>query len=292
MEEFEKIKHIDENGQEYWEARELMEILEYDEWRNFFEKPITKAIQNLILSNQGVTAHFVKTNKIVETGLSMTKEVPDYKLSRLACYFIALNADPTTKMVALAKSYFAIQTRKQEILDSMTDAERRLYLRKNVKTYNKELTQTAKEAGVVNFAHFHNAGYEGMYNMTVQKLEEKKQIDRGELLDTAGSTELAANAFRITQTNERIKKQKIQGQGHAESAHMTVGRLVRETMKRTSGIPPEDLQPEENIKELEKRIKADQKKLKTSDKPLLLSGSFDENMKKIAKKEPQEEKLF
>ena len=204
---FEDIKKIDENGVEYWEARELMPLLEYSDWRNF-QKTIKKAITACINSKQEVKYHFVEFNKMIkiatDTPKETTREIEDYKLSRYACYLIAQNASPSKKAVAYAQTYFAIQARRQEIYQQLEEEEKRLFIRGEVKDHNKNLFQTAREAGVNNFGRFNNAGYLGLYGMTAKEIQKRKQIGKDNVLDRAGITELAANLFRITQTDEKI----------------------------------------------------------------------------------------
>lgn len=253
---FEQIKKIDENSVEYWEARDLLKVLEYTEWRNF-KLVIQKAIISCSKSGQKSNHHFVETNKMIvlakNTNKESKREIEDYKLSRYACYLIAQNGDPSKKTVATAQTYFAIQARKQEILTSLTNAEQRLFLRGKVKVHNKELNSTASKAGVKNFGKFNNAGYLGLYGMNKKSVQIKKGIGNDDVLDRAGATELAANLFRITQTDEKIKRENIKGEGSATFAHIVVGSKVRKSIEDIGGTMPEDLPVEENIKKLEKR---------------------------------------
>lgn len=261
---FEDIKHIDENGIEFWTARELMEILSYTKWENF-ENVINKAKQACINSGQAVENHFPDVGKMVKIGINTVREVKDYKLDRYACYLIAQNGDSSKEEIALAQTYFAVQTRKQEIFDKMSDAEKRLFIRDEVKDGNKKLMSTAKSAGVTNFGFFNDAGYKGLYGLSAAAIEQKKGIAKGELLDRAGSTELAANLFRITQTDDKIKRTQVRGDGQAATAHFTVGQEVRRTIKQIGGTLPEDLPAESHIKNVKKEVnkikKAQQKKL-------------------------------
>lgn len=256
---FEEIKHIDELGNEYWEARELMVALEYSKWEHF-AKVINKAKISCKLSNMNVDDHFPVKGKIVKSGAT-TKEVIDYKLSRYACYLIVQNASPTRhKSVALGQTYFAVQTRKMEITQQeyfkLSEDEKRLYTRINVKNKNKYLFDTAKKAGVNNYAKFYDYGYKGLYNgETAKQIAKRKGIDpeKEDILDYMGSTELAANLFRITQTDEVLKNKNVNNEDDACKTHHAVGQAVRQTIKKIGGTMPEKLPtPEKSIKELEK----------------------------------------
>jgi len=264
---FEDIKRVDENGVEYWMARELMSLLGYTQWRNF-EDVIGKAARACIESGQIVDNHFAKTSKMAKIGLGSRRLVVDYKLDRFACYLIAQNGNSSKPQIALAQTYFAVQTRKQEIFEKLTDAEKRLFIRKEVSDSNKKLFSTAKRAGVSNFGMFNDYGYRGLYGMPLSDIESRKDIKKGELLDRAGSTELAANLFRNTQTNEKINKDNIDGEYRASQTHFMVGGKVRQTIKDIGGVLPEDLSAEKHIKEVKKDIKKieRQKKKKLSKK--------------------------
>jgi len=252
---FEEIKKIDENGVEYWEARELMPLLDYDKWSNFDSVVIEKAKIACINSGQTVANHFADVGKMVKIGSSTEREIKDYKLSRYACYLIAQNGDPSKRAVATAQTYFAIQTRRQEIFQQLPENEQRLFLRGEVKTHNKALNTTAFNAGVKNFGKFNNAGYLGLYGMRKSSVQQKKRIGDDDVLDRAGATELAANLFRITQTDEVLKKENIKGEGRATFKHIVVGQKVRKSIQDIGGTMPEDLPPEPHIKELEKQQK-------------------------------------
>lgn len=256
---FDDIKHIDELGNEYWEARELMPMLEYSKWEHF-AKVINKAKVSCQLSGQNVDDHFPVKGKIVKSGAT-TKEVIDYKLSRYACYLIVQNASPIRhKSVALGQTYFAVQTRKMEITQEeyskLSEDEKRLYTRINVKNKNKYLFDTAKKSGVQNYGKFNDYGYRGLYNgETAKQIAERKCInpDKEDILDYMGSTELAANLFRITQTDEVLKNKNINNETDACITHHKVGQAVRQTIKKIGGTMPEKLPtPEKSIKEIEK----------------------------------------
>lgn len=263
--DFEQIKKIDENGIEYWIARELMLLLGYSQWRNF-EEVIGKAARACLESGQDVDNHFAKISKMVRIGSNSVREVKDYKLDRYACYLIAQNGDPTKSEIALAQTYFAIQTRRQEIFEQLPEVEKRLFIRNQVSNSNKKLFKTAKHAGVDNFGLFNNAGYKGLYDMPLSDIKKLKRIGKEDLLDRAGSTELAANLFRITQTDEKLKKDNIRGQIPASNTHFMIGGKVRQTIKEIGGTVPEQLPTEKHIRELKKEIKQlsgeEKKKLK------------------------------
>lgn len=252
--DFEDIKRVDKNSVEYWEARELLPILGYKNWAKGLDL-IGRAARACVQSGQDVDNHFARTVKMVKIGLDSQRKVVDYKLDRYACYLIAQNGDPNKEEIALAQTYFAIQTRKQEIFEKLSVSEKRLYIRSEVTDYNKKLFGTAKKAGVNNFGLFNDAGYRGLYGMPLKEVEGKKSIKRGELLDRAGSTELAANLFRITQTDEKIKKDDIRNEHLATRTHNMVGGKVRQTIKDIGGELPENLPPEKHIKEIKKEIK-------------------------------------
>ena len=208
--DFESIKKLDENGIEHWMARELVPILGYTEWRNF-EEVIQKAKNACVKSRQFPQDHFVDVNKSIKMPKDAVRIVKDYRLDRYACYLIAQNGDPRKTQIALAQTYFAIQTRKQEIADGLPAAEKRIRMRDEIKDKNKILFSTAKQAGVSNFGLFNDAGYKGLYEMPLVQVETKKNVPKGELLDHMGSEELGANIFRITQTEAKLKRENIYG---------------------------------------------------------------------------------
>ena len=255
---FEGIKHIDEYGNEYWYARELSKVLEYRDWRNF-KKVIEKAITSANNSISDKDDWVVEVNKPIKTGKGKEEHIKDYKLSRYICYLIVQNADPSKEVVALGQTYFAIQTRKQEITEKeyslMTEDEKRFYQRNLTKKGNYSLNIAAKNAGVKNFDKFHNAGYKGLYNgETADAIAKRKKLRyREDILDNMGSDELIANLFRISQTEQKLKKDNIQGENNANDIHFEVGSAVRETIKKLGGTMPEDYDtPSKSLKELEK----------------------------------------
>ena len=254
---FEDIKHVDNNGNEYWEARELQSVLGYKEWR-LFSAVIEKAQVACSQSENDINYHFGVNPKIVSAGFT-TKSIMDYKLSRYACYLIVQNANPKFQAVALGQTYFAIQTRKMELTEEeyskLTEDEKRLYRRKQTKDGNKVLYKVAKEKGVKNFDRFTNAGYKGLYNgETANDIAKRKGLRyREDILDNMGSVELGANIFRITQTEELLEKQIEPSEQIATDTHYRVGRAIRNTIKELGGTMPEKLPtPKKSIKELEK----------------------------------------
>ena len=265
--DFESLKEIDKNGIEYWQARELLPLLGYEKWEKA-EEVVARAARACINSGQAVDNHFHQTGKMVKIGSNTVREVRDYKLDRYACYLVAQNGDPNKPEIALAQTYFAIQTRRQEVFEQLPDTEKRLFIRNEVSDHNKRLFKTAKRAGVTKFGLFNDAGYKGLYGMPLSDIECKKGIKKGELLDRAGSTELAANLFRITQTDEKLKKDKIQGDHPASQIHFMVGGKVRQTIKEIGGITPEHLPTEKHIKEIKKETRRLERKKKKSATPL------------------------
>lgn len=255
---FEAIKHIDENGIEFWYARELMPILQYSNWQNF-EKIINKSKISCENSDISVFEHFIDVNKTIKMPKGAEKTIVDYKLTRYACYLIAQNGDSRKKVIALAQTYFAIQTRKQEITETeyslLTEDEKRFYQRDLTRKGNYSLNQTAKKAGVKNFDKFHNSGYKGLYNgETADDIAKRKGLRyREDILDNMGSEELAANLFRITQTESRLKRDKVDTEKKACDTHNKIGKIVRKAIKEAGGTMPEELPtPKKSLKQLEK----------------------------------------
>ncbi len=258
---FDDIKHIDEYGNEYWEARELMPILEYSKWENF-HKVIKSAMLACKNSNNIVSEHFPEVRKPIVGGNGNVQNVIDYYLSRYACYLIVQNADPRKEVVALGQTYFAVQTRRQELTSKeysmLTEEEKRLYQRNITKKGNYSLNQTAKKAGVKNFDKFHNAGYRGLYNgETADDIAKRKGLRyREDILDNMSSAELGANIFRITQTESLLEKQEEPNEQVATNTHCKVGRAVRDTIKNLGGTMPEDLPtPKKSLKQIKKERK-------------------------------------
>ena len=258
---FEEIKHIDEYGNEYWYARELSKVLEYRDWRNFL-KVLNKAKEACNNSGFNVDEQLVEVNKLSKRNNNAVVNIQDYKLSRYICYLIVQNADPSKEVVALGQTYFAIQTRKQEITeqeyDSLSDDEKRFYQRKLTKQGNYTLQKVASAAGVKNMAEFHNAGYKGLYNgeNADDIFKRKKLRYREDILDNMGSEELADNIFRIAQTDAKLKRDSVDNEYTANSIHYEVGKEIRNSIKRLGGTMPEDLPtPNKSLKELAKENK-------------------------------------
>ena len=258
---FEDIKHIDENGNEYWLARDLMEVLEYSLWQNF-HKTIKIAMMNCNNSNYDVSNHFIDVNKMINLAKNAIRKIQDYKLTRYACYLIVLNCDPRKKVIALAKTYFAIQTRKQELSEKeyneLSEDEKRFYQRDLTRKGNYSLNIAARNAGVKNFDKFHNSGYKGLYNgETANDIARRKKLRyREDILDNMGSDELIANLFRISQTEQKLKNENINLESKANETHFEVGKEIRNTIKKLGGTMPEDLPtPDKSLKELEKENK-------------------------------------
>ena len=268
---FEDIKHVREDGTEYWSARELAPALEYTQWRNF-SKVIGRAMIACENSGHSVLDDFAEVSKIVNAGAT-SKPVKDYELSRYACYLIVQNGDPRKEVIALGQTYFAIQTYRQEVADhfnQLDEDRRRLVVRGDIKQWNQLLAETAHDAGVISneeFAIFQNAGYMGLYGgLDVDDIHSRKKLEVGQkILDYMGSTELIANLFRISQTEEKLRKDRVKGAEAATSIHYNVGKEVRTAIKKIGGTMPEDLPtPEKSIQQIEQeqmaRLKAKAKK--------------------------------
>ncbi len=260
---FEQIKQINEYGAEFWSARDLQIVLEYSSWQKFINV-INKAIQACSNSKVAIKDHFNQTVKMVSIGYDTPRQIEDYHLSRYACYLIIQNADPSKDIIANGQTYFAVQTRKQELSDNdkeLTEDELRIKLRKEMKTHNKQLAEAANQAGVVeplDYAIFQNHGYKGLYGgMDKKAIHTKKGLKKSQdILDHMGSTELAANLFRATQTEEKLRREKIKGKTKANQTHYEVGKKIRQTIKELGGTMPEDLPtPPQSIKQLETKAK-------------------------------------
>lgn len=266
---FENIKHVNEYGQEFWYARELSRALEYKDFRNF-EQIIFKAMDSCKNSGFDIGDHFGDVTEMVEIGSNARRGFPGYMLSRYACYLIVMNGDPRKQVIALGQTYFAVKTRQQELVenyDELSEDQKRLAIRSEMKRHNKQLADAAHDAGVetpLEYAIFQNYGYQGLYGgLSAKDIQQRKGLKKSEnILDHMGSTELAANLFRATQTEEKLRREQIQGKELANSVHYQVGRKVRQTIKELGGTMPEDLPtPPKSIKQIEK----EQKKLPRSD---------------------------
>lgn len=269
---FEQIKQIDENGNEFWMARQLAKTLDYTDFRNFLGV-IEKAKEACQNSGQAVANHLVEFNEVVAVGSGATHNYPSYKLSRYACYLIVQNADPSKEVVALGQTYFAVQTRIQEITQMeaynrlSNEDEKRLFLRNEMAKHNTHLAAAAKNAGVItslDYAIFQNHGYMGLYGgLDAKAIHKSKGLKKNQqILDHMGSTELAANLFRATQTEEKLRRENIKGKQKANQTHFEVGKKVRKTIEELGGTMPENLPIANNIKEVEKAQKPKQIKSK------------------------------
>lgn len=266
---FENIKHVNEYGQEFWYARDLQVALEYETWRSF-QKVILKAQNACENADNNVSDHFVDVGKMVNLGSGSQREIGDYMLSRYACYLIVMNGDPRKQVIAIGQTYFSVKTRQQELVenyDELSEDQKRLAIRSEMKRHNKQLADAAHGACVetpLEYAIFQNYGYQGLYGgLSAKDIQQRKGLKKSEnILDHMGSTELAANLFRATQTEEKLRRDQIQGKELANAVHYQVGRKVRQTIKELGGTMPEDLPtPPKSIKQIEK----EQKKLPRSD---------------------------
>lgn len=265
---FESIKHINEYGQEFWYARELQAALEYSQWRRF-EEAIERAKIACEQSGNPVADHFANVGKMVKLGSGSEREVNDYVLSRYACYLIVMNGDPRKEVIAVGQTYFAVKTRQQELVenyDELTENQKRIAIRHEMAEHNKSLAEAAQMAGVetsLDYATFQNYGYMGLYGgLRAADIKARKDLKKSQnILDHMGSTELAANLFRATQTDEKLRRDNVQGKAAANQVHYQVGAKVRQTIKDLGGTMPEDLPtPEKSIKQLERE--QEKKKLK------------------------------
>lgn len=265
---FESIKHINKAGQEYWLARELQPVLDYSQWRNFSEA-VERA--RLACKNSGANPedHFADISKMVEIGSGAERKVDDIMLSRYACYLVVMNGDPRKEVIAVGQSYFAVKTRQQELIENyeeLTEDQKRLAIRNEMKRHNVALADAAHDAGVIeprDYAIFQNKGYQGLYGgLGAKEIHARKGLKKSQnILDHMGSTELAANLFRATQTEEKLRRENIQGKKAANQAHYDVGRKVRQTIQELGGTMPEDLPtPEKSVLQIERE--QEQKKLK------------------------------
>lgn len=265
---FDDIKHSDANDEEFWFARELQPVLEYTEWRNFV-KVIDKAKIACNTSGNSVLDHFVDVNKTIPMPKSATKGIGDIMLSRYACYLIVQNGDPRKEVIALGQTYFSVKARQQELIDnydSLNEEQKRLAIRNEMISHNKSLAEAAQMAGIIeskDYAIFQNKGYQGLYGgLGAKQIHERKGLKKNQnILDHMGSTELAANLFRATQTDEKLRREHILGKEQANQTHYEVGKKVRQTISELNGTMPEDLPtPEKSVKQIERDL--EKKKLK------------------------------
>ena len=265
---FESIKHVNEYGEEYWLARELQPVLEYAQWRRFSDA-IERA--KLACKNSGfaVEDHFADAGKMVDIGSGAERQIDDVMLSRYACYLIVMNGDPRKEVIAIGQSYFAVKTRQQELIDNyeqMSEDQKRLAIRNEMIAHNKSLAEAAQMAGIADqreYAIFQNKGYQGLYGgLGAKEVHAWKGLKKSQkILDHMGSTELAANLFRATQTDEKLRRENIQGKQAAYDTHYQVGKKVRQTIQELGGTMPEDLPtPEKSVKQIEREV--ERKKLK------------------------------
>ena len=257
---FESIKHVNEYGEEYWLARELQLVLEYTQWRRFSDA-IERA--KLACKNSGfaVEDHFADGGKMVDIGSGAERQIDDVMLSRYACYLIVMNGDPRKEVIAIGQSYFAVKTRQQELIDNyeqMSEDQKRLAIRNEMIAHNKSLAEAAQMAGIADqreYAIFQNKGYQGLYGgLGAKEIHARKGLKKSQkILDHMGSTELAANLFRATQTDEKLRRENIQGKQAAYDTHYEVGKKVRQTIKELGGTMPEDLPtPQKSIAQIER----------------------------------------
>lgn len=266
---FESIKHINEYGEEYWLARELQPILEYAQWRRFSDA-IERAKLACKNSGYAVEDHFADIGKMVDIGSGAEREIDDVMLSRYACYLIVMNGDPRKEVIAIGQTYFAVKTRQQELIDNyeqLSEDQKRLAIRNEMIAHNKSLAEAAQMAGVVDprdYAIFQNKGYQGLYGgLGAKEIHARKGLKKSQkILDHMGSTELAANLFRATQTDEKLRRENIQGKQEAYDTHYQVGKKVRQTIKELGGTMPEDLPtPQKSIAQIERE--QEKRKLKS-----------------------------
>jgi DNA-damage-inducible protein D len=277
---FESLKQANQHRAEFWSARDLQPLLGYTQWRRF-EGAIQKAITSCEQSGNEPAHHFASAGKMVQVGSGSQREVPDFQLSRFACYLIAQNGDPRKPEIALAQKYFAIQTRRQELSDQQAADLERLELRKQASEEFKMLSGAARQAGVQNqhFGIFHDAGYKGLYGgRGSEAIRQRKRIPaKDNLMDRMDATELAANQFRMTQTREKLARDGVRGEQRAIQTHNEVGKEVRAAIQRIGGTLPENIPPAEHIKQVEERVQSTSPKLVLDDSDArgLLQSSND-----------------
>ncbi len=259
------VKRLSPNGIEYWMTRDLQSPLGYAKWENF-EGVIKKAQMACESTGVDPSNHILATRKMVGVGSGAERERRDHYVSRYGAYLIAMNGDPRLPEIATAQTYFAVQTRRQEIADQARDVNKRIELRDRVRVANKHLGDAAKDAGVQTWGLFQDAGYSGLYGLGLRDIKKRKGLDaKDDLLDRAGRTELAANEFRITQTEDALKRDQIQGDSLARATHKKVGEAVRKTIEELDGTMPEDLPAEPSIKKLTAASRKEQRLLKAKE---------------------------
>ena len=268
---FDEIRHIDDAGVEYWKSRELAKALNYTDYRNFLSV-IKKAQEACRKSGHEIENHFVDVNEMVSIGYGAQREIDEVHLSRYACYLLVQNADPSKEVVALGQTYFAVQTRAQEQHEELfaqlsEEEQKRLLLREEMTKHNTQLAAAAHDAGVktqLEYAVFQNHGYRGLYGgLEAKDIHKRKRLKKSQqILDHMGSTELAANLFRATQTEEKLRRDKIKGKQNANRTHEEIGAKVRQTIQEIGGTMPEDLPTADSIKQIEKKLKPPTKRKK------------------------------
>lgn len=260
---FEEIKRVNEYGAEYWSSRDLAKALEYSEYRHFLPV-IEKAKEACKNSGEVIHNHFEDVSEMVKIGSGAERSIENVHLSRYACYLIIQNSDPSKEVVALGQTYFAIQTRRQEKTDQLIEDNKRVHLRDEIKKHNTSLAEAAENAGVENYGKFQNFGYMGLYGgLGVKEIHAKKGLKKSQkILDHMGSEELAANLFRATQADAKLRRERIKGEDLASLAHYQVGQKVRKTIEELGGTMPEELPSADNICSVKSRIsKKENKKI-------------------------------
>jgi DNA-damage-inducible protein D len=258
--DFEKAKQHTQDGVEFWYARDLKDILEYEQWRNFLTV-VEKAKESCKNAKNDIGDHFADVSKMVEIGSEAKRSIDDIMLSRYACYLIVQNGDPRKKIIALGQTYFAVKTRERENDEAFIEDQKRFAIRNELRNHNKSLAEAANMSGIDNpkdYAIFQNKGYQGLYNgLGVKDIHKRKGLDKNQkILDHMGSTELAANLFRATQTDDKLRRENIRGKEKANMTHFVVGKKVRQTIKELGGTMPEDIElPEKSIQEIEEKHK-------------------------------------